>query len=64
MAIVTSLIFKGNTLKIKTKNKRIRKKATAQIGRIQELEEMQYAKKAGYHMEAKYTMEIGGEMGD
>jgi len=25
---------------------------------------MQYAKKAGYHMEAKYTMEIGGEMGD
>ena len=25
---------------------------------------MQYAKKTGYHMEAKYTMEIGGEMGE
>ena len=25
---------------------------------------MQYAKKAGYHVGAKYTLGIGGEMGD
>lgn len=25
---------------------------------------MQYAKKVGYHMGAKYIMGIGGEMGD
>ena len=25
---------------------------------------MQYAKKTGYHMEAKYTMGIGGEMSE
>ena len=25
---------------------------------------MQYAKKAGYHVGAKYTMGISGEMGD
>ena len=25
---------------------------------------MQYAKKAGYHVGAKYIMGIGGEMGD